>query len=185
MSQVTGSFIAGILRHIRSVVAFTAPSAISYHRLTPHRWSAAYNNLGFRDREAAVRICPVTGRDPGSIAKSYNFEYRAADSAASPHLALAALVHAGAQGIEDALPAPEASTEDLSELAAEALAARGYYRLPANLQEALEYLRSDQLVRNWFPEGFVDVYVAHKRGELSFLKGKELEEILAAYEAVY
>lgn len=24
-------------------------------RLTPHRWSAAFNNLGFRDREAALR----------------------------------------------------------------------------------------------------------------------------------
>ncbi len=185
MSQLTGSFIAGILRHIRSIVAFTAPSAISYSRLTPHRWSAAYNNLGFRDREASVRICPVSGHDAETVAKAYNFEYRAADAAASPYLALAALVHAGTQGIEENLPAPEASTEDLSELSAEALAARGYFRLPANLEEALEHLGSDQLVRSWFPDGFVDVYLAHKLGELRFLKGKDVEEVFAAYENVY
>jgi len=59
LSKVARHFIAGILRHLATIVAFTAPSAISYARLTPHRWSAAYNNLGYRDREASVRICPV------------------------------------------------------------------------------------------------------------------------------
>ncbi|PZQ95933.1 MAG: glutamine synthetase [Cereibacter sphaeroides] len=185
MSPVTGSFIAGILRHINSIVAFTAPSAVSYLRLTPHRWSAAYNNLGYRDREAAIRICGLAGKDAAATARSYNFEYRAADAAASPHLALAALVHAGAQGIEDGLPPPEVTGEDLALLEPAALAARGYERLPADLPAALDRLEGDALVRGWFPEGFAEIYVAHKRGELAWLNGKSPEEILAAYEAVY
>lgn len=185
MSALTGSFIAGVLKYLDSIVALTAPSAISYLRLTPHRWSAAYNNLGFHDREAAVRICPVSASDPQDIARQYNFEFRAADAAASPHLALAALVHAGAQGIEEGLPPPAPSEEDLSALPVETLRERGFVRLPETLEAALERLESNATVRGWFAGDFATVYVAHKRGELAFLEGMTDAERCEAYEAVY
>lgn len=185
MSATTGSFIAGVLRYLDSIVALTAPSDVSYLRLTPHRWSAAYNNLGFRDREASLRICPVTATDPESIAKQYNFEYRAADAAASPHLALAAIVHAGCQGIEDALPIPAVTEEDLSVLSAEDLAARGYARLPETLPAALTRFAENETVTGWFPEGFAEVYIAHKRGELAWLDDKDTAARCAAYGTVY
>ena len=47
MSAGTASFVAGVLKYLDSIVAFTAPSTVSYLRLKPHRWSAAFNNLGF------------------------------------------------------------------------------------------------------------------------------------------
>ncbi|WP_373236297.1 glutamine synthetase family protein [Cohaesibacter celericrescens] len=170
MSALTGSFIAGVLKYLDSIIAFTAPSDVSYLRLTPHRWSAAYNNLGFRDREASVRICPVTSTEKDSIARQYNFEFRAADASASPHLALAAIIHAGVQGIEEGLAPPAITEEDLSLLSEEALTERGYVRLPQSLEEALDRLSNNDVVRSWFAEEFVDVYLAHKRGELSYLK---------------
>ena len=185
MSALTASFIAGVLKYLDSILALTAPSDVSYLRLTPHRWSAAFNNLGFRDREAAVRICPVTSTDADSIARQFNFEYRAADAAASPHLALAAIVLAGAQGIEDGLPAPNVTEEDLSLLSSEELTARGYVRLPQSLEEALGRLDANGTVRGWFPTGFVDVYLAHKRGELAYLGEKTVAERCAAYRAAY
>ena len=116
LSQAAGQFVAGVLRHLESIVAITAPSLISYLRLTPHRWSAAFNNLGVRDREASVRICPVSGLSDLDKAAQFNFEFRAADATASPHLQLAAIIHAGVQGIEDTLPPPHATAEDLSTL---------------------------------------------------------------------
>lgn len=185
MSKVTGSFIAGVLKYLDNIIALTAPSDVSYLRLTPHRWSAAYNNLGFRDREASVRICPVTATDPSSIARQYNFEFRAADAAASPYLALAAIVHAGAQGIEDALPAPKVTEEDLSVLSPDELEERGYVRLPETLEEALIRFEENKTVCGWFPSDFSAVYTAHKRGEIAFLKGKEAMERCVAYEEVY
>lgn len=185
MSKVTASFIAGVLKYLDSIIALTAPSDVSYLRLTPHRWSAAYNNLGFRDREASVRICPVTATDPSSVARQYNFEYRAADAAASPHLALAAIIHAGAQGIEDALPAPKVTTEDLSVLTSDELAQRGYVRLPETLESALHRFQTNETVCGWFPAEFAAVYVAHKRGELDYLADKDAHERCAAYEDVY
>lgn len=185
MAAATAQFIAGILAHLDAIIAFAASSAISYKRLTPHRWSAAFNNLGFRDREAAVRICPVTGSDPQSIARQYNFEFRAADATASPHLLLAAIVHAGCQGIEEGLPAPTATEEDLSLLSNEDLGARGLKPLPDDLSTALDRLDASDVVRSWFPEGLVDIYLAHKRGELDHAISLSDEARLAAYANIY
>lgn len=185
MSGTTASFIAGVLKYLDSILALTAPSDVSYLRLTPHRWSAAYNNLGFRDREASVRICPVTATDPSSIARQYNFEFRAADAAASPYLALAAIIHAGAQGIEDALPTPAVTQEDLSVLSAGDLQSRGFVRLPETLELALQRFEKNQTVCGWFPQEFAAIYTAHKRGELAVLKDKDTAGRCAAYEQVY
>lgn len=185
LSEVAGMFVAGILKYLDAIIAITAPSVVSYLRLTPHRWSAAFNNLGFRDREASVRICPVSDISDIARAAQFNFEFRAADAAANPHLALAAIVHAGVQGIEERLPVPEATEEDLSLLDADALAARGFIRLPQTLEAALERFEENPVVRDWFPAGFPEVYVKHKKGEIAYLDGKTQGEICAAYEAVY
>ena len=185
LSPQAGSFAAGVLKYLDSIVALTAPSAVSYLRLVPHRWSAAYNNLGYRDREASLRICPVSARDPRDAARQLNIEFRAGDSAASPHLALAAVVHAGVQGVEEGLAPPEVTQEDLSLLDERQLAARGLTRLPQSLDEALTRFAGNETVRGWFPGKFCDVYVAHKRGELAYLENMTVEERCAAYEIAY
>ncbi len=185
MSALTGSFVAGVLKYLGAFIALTAPSDISYLRLTPHRWSAAFNNLGLRDREAALRICPVSSVDTQSVARQYNIEFRAADAAASPYLALAAIVHAGAQGLEEGLSAPAVTQEDLSLLSASELERRGLVRLPQSLDEALRRFEANNTVRDWFPGDFAEIYIAHKRGELAFLESMNQQERCAAYEAVY
>ncbi|MGY3387486.1 glutamine synthetase [Bradyrhizobium sp. USDA 3311] len=185
LSRAAGQFIAGILKYLDAVVAITAPSVVSYLRLTPHRWSAAFNNLGFRDREASVRICPVSELSDVSKAAQFNFEFRAGDATASPHLQLGAIVHAGVQGIEEELATPEATTEDLSLLSPSALTERGYVRLPKTLAEAIDRLLANQTVTGWFPGGFVDTYAKHKKGEMSFLEGKSQQEVCSLYEQVY
>ncbi len=185
LSPIAGQFVAGVLKYIDRIVALTAPSTVSYTRLTPHRWSAAFNNLGFRDREASVRICPVSDVSDLARAEQFNFEYRAADAAASPYLAMAAIVHSGIQGIEEGLVCPAATEEDLSLLSADDLKARGLIRLPQTLAVALDAFGNDTTVTGWFPSAFADVYVKHKQGEIAFLDGKNENEICAAYEAAY
>ncbi len=185
MSRLSGAFAAGILKYLDSILALTAPSVISYLRLTPHRWSAAFNNLGFRDREASLRICPVTTKDPTAVSRQFNMEYRAADAAACPHLALAALVHAGVQGIEEGLSAPVPTEEDLSLLSTEALNARGFVRLPETLEAALGKFGANATVASWFSEPFVQVYLAHKASEIAHLAGMDTAAKCAAYEMAY
>jgi len=185
LSEIAGQFVAGILHHLPDITALVAPSQISYARLTPHRWSAPFNNLGFRDREAAVRICPVAELPGMDVAKQYNFEFRVGDSAASPHLQLAALVFAGLDGVRNRMEPPAPSEEDLSLLSSGELEKRGIVRLPETLSEALDRLERSDAVASWFGELFQDVYVKHKRGELAFLDGKTFEEACRLYEQVY
>lgn len=185
LSRHAGQFIAGILKYLDAIIAITAPSVVSYLRLTPHRWSAAFNNLGFRDREASVRICPVSDLSDIAKAAQFNFEFRAADAAASPHLQLAAIVHAGAQGIEEGVSAPQATEEDLSLVDTATLRARGYVRLPQTLEEALDRFRTNAIVTSWFPDGFADVYRTHKLCERAHLGQRSQAEICALYEQVY
>lgn len=185
LSPVAASFIAGILKYLDAIIAFTAPSVISYQRLTPHRWSAAFNNLGIRDREAAVRICPLISFDSEPAKKQFNFEFRAADAAASPHLALAALVHAGVQGIEEQLPEPEANEDDLSLLNESDLHKRGYTRLPQSLAQALAHTERSAAVKQWFGDDFVAVYLSHKRGEIEHVADMTLDQQCQLYERTY
>lgn len=185
LSAISQQFVAGILHHLPEIIALIAPSIISYARLTPHRWSAAYNNLGYRDREASVRICPVADLPGLDIAKQFNFEFRAGDSAANPHLQLAAIVYSGLEGIRKKMSVPEPTQEDLSLLSPAQLEERGYSRLPASLTEALQLLKESKEAKTWFGEQFIDVYLKHKKGELDFLSGKSDEEIYQSYEQVY
>lgn len=185
LSKLASTFSAGILKYLDSIIAFTAPSVISYYRLTPHRWSASYNNLGFRDREAAIRICPISSRSKKSFAKQFNLEFRAADAAASPHVALAAIIHAGCQGVEENLLEPPILEGDLSQISANELSKHGINRLPETLESALERTVSNSIVKGWFPENFIDIYAKHKSKEIEHVNGLDVAECCAAYANTY
>lgn len=185
LSEAARHFVGGILAHLDQIIAILAPSEVSYLRLTPHRWSAAYNNLGYRDREASVRICPVTALDPEAIARQTNFEVRACDAAASPHLALAALVFAGTEGIRQGIETPEVTEDDVSTWAEERLKAAGLARLPQSLTEALGRFEGSEAARRWFGADFVRVYADHKRCEIGCLDGLDTAAKCARYRDVY
>jgi glutamine synthetase len=119
------------------------------------------------------------------VAKQFNLEFRAGDSAASPHLQLAALVFAGLDGIRNEMEPLRPTEEDLSLLSAGELEKRGFVRLPEALSDALILMAKSNAVRSWFGDLFLDVYVKHKRGEMEYLEGRTVEEICQLYEQVY
>ena len=182
--SVTGArFAAGILEHLPALCAITAPSVASYLRLKPHHWSAGSGYLGERDREATIRIPPTAGAaDP---AHQFNLEFRAADAAACPHLALAVLVLAGLRGIREGLAEPPLLEGDPFELDEEERSRLGVRPLPASLEEALGALEADDTVRSWLSRDLFDCYVGVKRTEISLLEGADLEEACERYGRVY
>jgi glutamine synthetase len=99
LSVTETRFAASILEHLPALCALTASSVVSYLRLKPHYWSAGFGYLGDRDREATIRIPPTENAPGADRARQFNLEFRAADAAACPHLALAVLVLAGMRGI--------------------------------------------------------------------------------------
>ena len=185
LSQTGARFAAGILEHLPALCAITAPSVISYLRLGPHHWSAGFGYMAERDREATIRIPPLVGFAGGDPSRQLNLEFRAADGAACPHLALAVLVLAGLRGIGEGLPEAHLMNGDPSELAEGELERLGVRPLPASLEEALGALESDRVVRSWFSEDLLDCYLGVKRTEISLLEGASPEEACERYLSAY
>jgi glutamine synthetase len=185
VSERAGSFAAGILAHLPALCAVTAPSAVSYLRLTPHRWSAGFTVFGERNREAAVRISPTVELGGGEPARQLNLEFRAADAAACPHLALGVIALAGLDGIARRLPDPPLVQHDPADLSDGEREALGVHRLPSSLDDALAALEADEVVRAWFPQELWDCYVSMKRTELGLLAELPPAEACARYVDVY
>ncbi len=184
--SITGArFAAGILEHLPALCAITAPSVVSYLRLGPHHWSAGFGYLGEHDREATIRIPPtanIPGADP---ARQFNLEFRAADAAACPHLALAVLVLAGLHGIREEFSEPSLVEGDPAEFDEKERRQLGIRPLPASLEEALGALEDDDAVRSWFSRDLFDCYVSVKRTEISLLEGADPKDACERYLRVY
>jgi len=185
LSPMAASFCAGILRHLPALTAFTAPSPLSAMRLEPHHWSASYTWLGAQDREAALRVCPVTTIGGRDAARQFNIEYRAADAPASPHLTLAVIVRAGLAGIRDRLSAPPVFSGDPAGLTDNERESLGLRRLPRSLPAALDCLERDKEVCSWFSNKALATYTGMKRMELKLVEGTEGDALCARYATIY
>jgi len=184
VSEIAGQFAAGILAHGRALCAVTAPSVISYERLRPNAWSASVTNLGPRDREAFVRISPVSEKPGADVDESFNLEYRAMDAAATPTIALSAIVRAGLDGLRRQMPAPEPlSVIDIAGLSEAEQREKGILPLPGSLSEALDCLEEsgDMLM----PEAVRIPYLMHKRAEIAEVAELAPDEVFARYARAY
>ncbi|GAC1343019.1 MAG: glutamine synthetase family protein [Acetobacteraceae bacterium] len=169
LSAAAEHMTAGMLHHLPALAAITAPSAASYYRLRPGRWAPTEVDLGVQDRGSAVRICPVYETAQEAVARQFNIEFRVADAAASPYLALGALVWAGLDGLRRGR-----LLDDLTPAA-----------LPASLEAAIGHFEASPEVADWFGPLFRDVYLRFKRAELRALAGLDPSEICARYAAIY
>jgi glutamine synthetase len=156
-----------VLDKLPAITALTAAASISYLRLTPNRWSAAFNNLGYRDREAGVRICPVFAQ--AEMAKQFHFEYRAADAAASPYLVLGAILAAGLLGLDRGLPIAEVCEGAPQNMPEAELARLGIERLPQSLAAALDRFEADNELTALIGPELKSAYLAHKRFEAELM----------------
>lgn len=185
LSDTAGSFVAGILEALPALVAVTAPSYMSYERLKPNSWSSSVTNLGYRDREAAIRICPVSDVPGADIASSFNVEFRAGDAAASPYLYFGCLVRAGIDGIKRQLPTPKPTTSDPADMDAAARKDHGIVDLPTSMEQALDLLEHHPKAHEFLPGEMLSAYLMHKRGELSMLEGLDIDDICRMYAEAY
>lgn len=185
LSEIGGHFAAGIIKYLPAILAFTAPGVISYRRLVPHQWSAAYTCFGDKNREASLRICPVDRFSGNPVAAQYHFEYRAADAIANPYLALAVILLAGLEGIEQKLPAPPLVNTDPAELSESEQGRLGIKRLPRTLVEALDVMKNTHPVNAWFSQAFLDSYLAVKYSEIERVKADDEASLCERYRNIF
>ena len=159
VSALAGRFIAGVLAHSAALTALAAPTVNSYKRLVVGEslsgtsWAPAYVAHGPNNRTAVVRT--LDGR----------FEWRLPDASANPYLAIAGLIAAGLDGIDAGLDPGPACTDDLFALDLAQIRERGIALLPQSLEQAIDALRGDAVVRGALGESLADEFDRLKRAE--------------------
>jgi glutamine synthetase len=161
LSQTAYHFIAGLLHHARGLSGVVAPTVNSYKRLTPGYEAPVYICWAQRNRSALIRVPRYTpGRE-----KSVRVELRFPDPSANPYLAFAAMLEAGLDGIANKMTPPNPVNEDVFEWSRSQREARGVGVLPYTLEEAMDELAADDVVRGALGSHIYEAYDRAKRAE--------------------
>ncbi len=158
-------FIGGILKHAKTLNAFTNPATNSYKRLIPGFEAPVLRAYSARNRSGCVRI-PWT-----ESPKAKRVEARFPDPAANPYLCFAALLMAGLDGIKNKINPGEAMDKNLYDLPAEEL--EGIPTVCGSLREALDCLAADHdfLVQgDVFTKDQIEGYIALKMEEVELFE---------------
>lgn len=145
MSDLMGSYVAGIIRYTPDLTAFLAPYVNSYKRFLPGTFAPTKIAWSPDNRTAGYRLV-------GEGTKGVRIECRIPGSDMNPYLACAAQLAAGLKGIEDGLPAPDPVTGDVYGM-------QDVPDIPHTLRAATETLRGSEMLRSAMGDDVIDHYV--------------------------
>jgi glutamine synthetase len=134
LSETALFYIGGILKHAKSLNAFTNPTTNSYKRLVPGYEAPVICAYSAQNRSAACRI-PVV-----SSPKAKRVEVRFPDATANPYLAFSAMLLAGLDGIQNKIHPGDSHDIDLFE---EKDVAKKLPTVSGSLCESLKALEND------------------------------------------
>ncbi len=154
VSELAGNYVAGILEHADALTAVVAPSVNSFKRLTPGYEAPTRIAWGLRNRSTMIRVPQYNGSDIKA-----RIEFRCPDPSCSPHLAMAATLAAGLDGIRKELSPPEPTGDNLYKTASETES------LPGSLIEALKKLKHDRVIVDALGKSLVDTIVRMRTAE--------------------
>ena len=180
ISNITRSFIAGILEHLPALMALTTPSVNSYRRIRPHFWSGAFRAWGLDNREVAVRV-PSNFAPPSPT----HFELKTVDASANPYLALGAVISAGLDGIKREMALGLPVLVDPGNLLPVEREAQGIDALPSSLGDAIAHFNHNDVLKNALGSELAQAFIAVRQAEWEAMKDMEIEEevkiLLARY----
>ncbi|HAA89210.1 MAG: Glutamine synthetase [Thermoanaerobacterales bacterium 50_218] len=158
LSEVALFFIGGILHHARAITAITNPTVNSYKRLVPGHEAPVNIAWAFRNRSPLIRI-------PAKRGESTRIELRSPDPSCNPYLALAVCLKAGLDGIKKKISPPPPLQQNIYHLSQEELRKLGIGCLPASLEEALDELERDEVIKEALGEHIYNRFMEAKRIE--------------------
>ena len=163
LSQTGRYFIGGLLEHARAITAVSCPTVNSYKRLVPG-FEAPINIMwSRRNRSAMIRV-PVYFKGPEHAAAK-RAELRSADPSCNSYLALACIQMAGLDGIKKKLDPGDPVDEDVYEMNSERKRALGIKELPTTLSDALESMKSDEVVHKALGSHIFDAFIDYKTND--------------------
>lgn len=163
LSQVGRYFIGGVLEHARALTAICCPTISSYKRLVPGFEAPIYIMWSRRNRSALVRI-PVYYRGE-EYASQKRLEYRGADPSCNAYLAFSCLLMAGLDGVKKKIDCGDPVDEDVYKLSPERRRVLGIKELPTTLKEALDEMKSDEIIHSTLGSHIFDAFIEYKMND--------------------
>jgi glutamine synthetase len=161
LSETCLYYIGGIIKHAKSLNAFTNPLTNSYKRLVPGYEAPVLLAYSARNRSASCRIPFATSP------KAKRVEVRFPDPGANPYLAFAAMLMAGLDGIKNKIHPGAAMDKNLYDLPPKEL--KKIPTVCGSLREALVSLEKDNaylLEGGVFTKSMIDAYIELKMEEV-------------------
>jgi glutamine synthetase len=150
LSDLGEHYLAGLLTHARGMTVFCTPTTNGFGRFKPNALAPQSILWGRDNRGAMLRVIGECGDH------STRIENRLGESGANPYLYMASQIHAGLDGVERQLRAPQA-TDDPYNASAQ--------KLPTSLDEALLALGQDTSLVAALGADFVAYYTQIKKAE--------------------
>jgi glutamine synthetase len=145
MSDLMRHYLAGLLAHASEITYFLAPYINSYKRFRAGTFAPTKAIWSKDNRTAGYRLC-------GEGTKAVRVECRVGGSDLNPYLAMAALIAAGLDGIENKL-------ELEAEFKGDAYGARRVRGIPVTLRDAAAAMKKSKLLRAAMGDEVIDHYV--------------------------
>ena len=151
MSDVMRQYLAGLLHHASEITYFLAPYINSYKRFMEGTFAPTKAIWSMDNRTAGYRIC-------GAGSKAVRIECRIGGADLNPYLAMAALIAAGIDGIEN-------KRELEAEFVGDAYGGEDIREIPQTLRAALGELDSSTMLRTALGDEVIDHYLHAGRWE--------------------
>ena len=145
MSQMMKHYVAGLLAHASEITYFLAPYINSYKRYMAGTFAPTKAVWSLDNRTAGYRLC-------GEASKGIRIECRVGGSDLNPHLAMAALLAAGIDGIEKKM-------ELEPQFVGDAYGGKQVREIPKTLRDATDHLNGSAMLRAAFGDDVIDHYV--------------------------
>ena len=114
LSETAYQFLGGLIHHARAFAALTNPTVNSYKRLVPGYEAPVSIAWSASNRSPLIRI-------PAKRGNSTRIELRNPDPSCNPYLALATVLKAGLDGINQGMTPPEQIVKNVYQLCREEL----------------------------------------------------------------
>ncbi len=158
LSAIAYNYIAGIMKHIKSIAAVSNPIVNSYKRLVPGYEAPCYVAWSAKNRSPLIRI-------PASRGAGTRVEVRCPDPAANPYLTIALMLAAGLDGVENKLTPPPAVNRNIFKMTQAEMDELGVSALPGSLYDALQLYKADSLVKETLGDHIFNIYYDFKMKE--------------------
>lgn len=155
-TNITDSFIEGVLKKTQEIAAFTNPIENSYLRLGSYE-APRYISWSQSNRSQLVRI-------PAASEKYSRMELRSPDPTVNPYIVYALIIHAGLDGVEHSIKLRQPINENLF-LADKKITAT-LEALPSTLSDALECAKQSEFVSNILGTSLIEKYISYKKQEI-------------------